>query len=96
VDAVITGQGEGPLAPDPLETGAIYAAHNPAVGDYVGAALLRFDSQKIPLLRHACDPMRWRICDAAPAIPDFSPPFPAARAPQGWANHIEQGPPSAS
>ena len=89
VDAVITGQGEGPLAPDPLETGAIYATHNPAVGDYVGAALLRFDSQKIPLLRHACDPMRWRICDAPPAIPDFSPPFPAARAPQGWAGHIE-------
>lgn len=95
VDAVITGQGEGPLAPDPLETGAVFAAHNPAVGDYVAAALLRFDSQKIPLLRHACDPMRWRICDALPTVPDFSPPFPAARPPQGWAGHIEQSPKSA-
>ncbi|NLB66636.1 MAG: DUF362 domain-containing protein [Lentisphaerae bacterium] len=89
VDAVVAGQGEGPLAPDPLPTGAVLVAHNPAVGDYLGAALLGFDPLKIPLLRHACDAMRWRICHAAPDIPAFNPPFPAAHPPKGWAGNIE-------
>ena len=90
VDAVVAGQGEGPLAPEPLGTGAVFAARNPAVGDLLGARLLGFDAAKIPLLRHACDDMRWRICAAPPAPPAFDPPFPPARAPKGWAGHIEQ------
>ncbi len=89
VDAVIAGQGEGPLAPDPLPTGAVFAVRNPAVGDFIGAALLGFDSAKIPLLRHACDPMRWQICAGAPERPAFDPPFPAARPPRGWMGHLE-------
>jgi uncharacterized protein (DUF362 family) len=92
VDAVVAGQGEGPLAPEPLLTGAVFAARNPAVGDFLGARLLGFDAAKIPLLRHAGDPMRWPICAAAPALPTFDPPFPPARAPQGWAGHVELGP----
>lgn len=91
VDAIVAGQGEGPLAPDPLQTGAVFAARNPAVGDLLGARLLGFDVAKIPLLRHACDDMRWRICRASPDFPVFHPPFPAARPPQGWAGHLELG-----
>lgn len=90
VDAVLTGQGEGPLAPDPLATGAIFAVHNPAVGDYLGAALLGFDPANIPLLAHVCQDMRWPLCAQPPAIPPFEPSFPAAEAPSGWAGHIEQ------
>ena len=92
VDAIVAGQGEGPLAPDPLLTGAVFAVRNPAVGDFLGARLLGFDAAKIPLLRHACDEMRWRICAEAPAWPDFDPPFPPARAPRGWAGHVEARP----
>lgn len=90
VDAVVAGQGEGPLAPDPLATGAVLAVRNPAVGDYLGAALLGFDPGRVPLLRHACNDMRWRICRSTPALPKFQPPFPPARAPEGWAGHLEQ------
>ena len=89
VDAVITGQGEGPLAPDPLYTGAVFAARNPAVGDLLGAHLLGFDASKISLLHHACGNFRWRICETAPVFPSFDPAFPPARAPKGWAGHIE-------
>lgn len=92
VDAVVAGQGNGPLAPEPLATGAILAVRNPATGDFIGAALLGFDPEKIPLLRHACDPMRWRISEGPPALPAFQPPFPAARAPAGWAGHLERIP----
>ena len=89
VDAVVAGQGEGPLAPEPLGTGAVFAARNPAIGDFLGAHLLGFDAAKIPLLRHVCDKMRWPICAAAPMVPTFDPPFPPARAPKGWAGHVE-------
>ena len=90
VDAVVAGQGEGPLAPDPLGTGAVFAARNPVVGDWIGAHLLGFVSERIPLLRHACDAMRWPVCEAKPAIPSFEPAFPPARAPKGWAGHVER------
>ena len=90
VDAIVSGQGEGPLDPTPLETGALFAAHNPAVGDYVGAHALGFDPAKIPLVRHAFDGMRWRICANAPRLPEFGAPFPPARPPRGWAGHIER------
>ena len=95
-DAIVAGQGEGPLDPSPLNTGAVFAARNPAVGDFLGARLLGFDAAKIPLVRHSCDDMRWRICETPPILPAFEPPFPPARAPQGWAGHIERaGAPSA-
>lgn len=90
VDAVVTGQGEGPLAPDPLGTGAVFGVHNPAVGDFLGAALLGFDPATVPLLAQVCQKMRWPLCTQPPAIPPFAPPFPSARAPAGWAGHIEQ------
>ena len=93
VDAVVAGQGEGPLDPSPLETGAVFAARNPAVGDRLGALLLGFDPAKIPLVRHAGDDVRWRICSAPPDRPAFDPPFPPARAPRGWAGHVELVPP---
>ena len=89
VDAVVAGQGEGPLSPDPLGTGAVFAARNPVVGDYLGAQALGFDPAKIPLLRLACDDMRWRICISPPPRLVLRPPFPPARAPKGWAGHVE-------
>ncbi len=95
VDAVVTGQGEGPLAPDPLETGAVFAVHNPAVGDFLGAHLLGFDVEQIPLLRHAFDSMRWRIAEAPPAASGLPAGCPAARAPKGWAGHLEKKVPPA-
>jgi len=96
VDAVLAGQGEGPLAPDPLATGAVFAVRNPAVGDYLGAHILGFDPERISLLRHVCEPMRWPITGAFPDLSPFDPPFPAARAPKGWVGHLESDSPAES
>jgi len=90
VDAVVAGQGEGPLAPDPLETGAIFGVRNPAIGDFLGARLLGLDPAKIPLLQHAFDETRWQISVAPPSLPEFHPAFPPARAPKSWAGHLER------
>jgi uncharacterized protein (DUF362 family) len=60
-DAVIAGQGNGPLAPDPLELGLMMGANNAAAMDWVGAQLLAYDPEKIALARHAFDQFRWPI-----------------------------------
>jgi hypothetical protein len=60
-DAVVAGQGNGPLAPDPLNMGLILGANNAAAMDWVGAHLLAYDPEKIALVRHAFDQFRWPI-----------------------------------
>ena len=62
-DAVVAGQGNGPLAPDPLNMGLIIGANNAAAMDWVGAHLLAYDPEKIALVRHAFDQFRWPIAD---------------------------------
>lgn len=62
-DAVIAGQGNGPLAPDPLAMGLLFGGNNASAVDWVGAQLLDYDPEKIPLVRHAFDAFRWPIAN---------------------------------
>ena len=62
-DAVIAGQGDGPLASDELPLGLILAGENAAAMDWTGAFLLGYDALKIPLLTHSLEDFRWRIAD---------------------------------
>jgi uncharacterized protein (DUF362 family) len=62
-DAVIAGQGNGPLAPDPLDLGLMIGSNNAAAMDWVGAQLLAYDPGKISLVRHAFDSFRWPIAN---------------------------------
>ena len=61
VDAVIAGQGDGPLAPDALEMGLIFAGHNAAALDWFGAEQLGYDPEKIPLLELAFQEFKWPV-----------------------------------
>jgi uncharacterized protein (DUF362 family) len=60
-DAVVAGQGDGPLAPDPLEVGILLGGDNAAAVDWVGAQVLGYDPDKIALVRSAFQPFRWPI-----------------------------------
>lgn len=60
-DAVVAGQGNGPLAPDPLELGFLLGGNNASAVDWVAAHLLAYTPDKIPLLCHAFDQFRWPI-----------------------------------
>lgn len=60
-DAVIAGQGNGPLAPQPLELGLLLGGTNAAAMDWIGAQLLAYDPEKISLVRHAFDRFHWAI-----------------------------------
>ena len=52
-DAVIAGHGDGPLAPQPLALGLILAGTNAAAMDFVGAHLLGYAPERIPIVREA-------------------------------------------
>ena len=55
MDAIIAGEGNGPLQPLPVATGILIAADDPFQLDMVMARLMGFDYRKIPILRQHKD-----------------------------------------
>ena len=53
VDGLIAGEGFGPMSPDPLAAGVVLAGRNPVAVDLVGAELMGFDYERIPMLAEA-------------------------------------------
>jgi hypothetical protein len=66
VDGVIGGEGNGPMAPDPVRAGVIIAGTHPAAVDLTAATLMGFDWRRIRLLNN-CFNLR------APTFVDFKP-----------------------
>ena len=60
-DAVIAGQGDGPLRPDPLPMGLIFMGGNACAMDWVGAHLLGYDPARIAIVRESFGNFRWPI-----------------------------------
>jgi uncharacterized protein (DUF362 family) len=52
-DAIIGGEGEGPLGNTPVQSGFITGALNPAAAEWIHARLMGMDPRKIPLIREA-------------------------------------------
>jgi len=50
VDGIVSGEGDGPMNPDPKRCGVIAAGHDPYQTDYICALLMGFDPEKIKLL----------------------------------------------
>ncbi|MFN7948949.1 MAG: DUF362 domain-containing protein [Blastocatellia bacterium] len=66
VDAVIAGQGDGPLASMPLPLGLLLGGANAAAVDYIGAQLLGYDPQRVPIVREAFSAFRWPLTAFSP------------------------------
>ena len=66
-DAVVAGQGDGPLAPQPLPLGLLLGGHNAAAVDWVGAQLLGYDPFEVALAREAFGQFRWPLTNFAPS-----------------------------
>jgi uncharacterized protein (DUF362 family) len=101
-DAIIGGEGEGPLANTPMPSGFITGALNPAAAEWVHARLMGFDPEKIPLVREAFGNFEYPLTDFAPGsvrvrIGDSEKlakqVFPFERRaflpPRGWLGHCE-------
>ncbi len=65
-DAIVAGQGDGPLSPQPLPLNLLFAGNNAACVDWFGARLLGYDPQLIPIVREAFGSFRWPISTAQP------------------------------
>jgi uncharacterized protein (DUF362 family) len=66
VDAVVAGQGDGPLSPQRLFLGLIFAGVNAAAVDWVAAQVLGYEPNRVPLAREAFEPFRWPIAFFSP------------------------------
>ncbi|HMO61152.1 MAG TPA: DUF362 domain-containing protein [Ferruginibacter sp.] len=61
-DGIIAGQGDGPLLPEPLPLGIIAFSDNAAMNDICMAALMKINTDKLPLLRAAAAAMDTGNC----------------------------------
>jgi uncharacterized protein (DUF362 family) len=66
-DAIVAGQGDGPLSPQPLPLGLLFAGNNAACVDWFGARLLNYDPQLLPIVREAFGSFRWPIATCDPS-----------------------------
>ena len=63
VDAVVAGEGEGPMEPDPRPLGVLAGGINPVAVDVVLATMIGFNYKKIPIIVKAFDITDWPLVD---------------------------------
>jgi uncharacterized protein (DUF362 family)/phenylacetate-coenzyme A ligase PaaK-like adenylate-forming protein len=99
IDGIVAGEGEGPLNPDPVDTGTLLFSDDVALGDRVACRWMGLEPQAIPLIREAFVPMTFPVTRAsadpeavllngAPLLEtELHAPHPFRPAP-GWAEHL--------
>jgi uncharacterized protein (DUF362 family) len=101
IDGVVGGEGEGPLAPSPVESGVLVFSDDPALADLVASELVGFAPEALPIVHQAFARRRYPVSDAAPETATIvvngqpgsyatlragAVPF---RAPRGWRGRLE-------
>jgi uncharacterized protein (DUF362 family) len=61
VDAIVAGEGKGPLHPTPKPCGLLIAGSNPVVIDLVCSGIMGFDYNRIRFLHHALNSKRHKL-----------------------------------
>jgi uncharacterized protein (DUF362 family) len=101
-DAIVCGEGEGPLAPTPHPLGMLTLASNPVAAEYVHAHLMGFNWRKIPLIREAFGQFKYPLCNFRPEDVEvqlvggrFRQPWPLWNErpfvpPAGWKGYCER------
>ena len=65
-DAIVAGEGEGPLASTPYPLGLLTLGASPAAVEWIHAGLMGFDPRRIPIVAHAFDDFRFPLAPCAP------------------------------
>jgi uncharacterized protein (DUF362 family) len=104
-DGIIAGQHNGPLAPEPINMGAVTFACSSLFADMAHAALMRFDWRKIallryglksdynyPLVRHAAEELQVCTNGKTHSFSETAKEYGQGFIPpDGWKKHIELG-----
>lgn len=101
-DAILAGEGEGPLAPLPKPFGLLTLSASPASAEWVHTLAMGLDPERIPIVRGPFQPFTHPLVSFPPeAIQPMTPegPMPLAEvfdrvgtpflAPLGWVGHCE-------
>ncbi|HYW07838.1 MAG TPA: DUF362 domain-containing protein [Longimicrobium sp.] len=104
-DAVVAGEGEGPLAPTPVGLGMLTMGSSTAATEWANALLMGFDPRRIPLIANSFARHRYPLAGFAPeavVVASESGVEPVAefaaregrafRPPAGWVGHCELEP----
>jgi uncharacterized protein (DUF362 family) len=103
VDAIVAGEGEGPMEPDPRPLGILVGGVNPVAVDSVLATMIGFDYRKIPLIAKGFEIKDWPIINFDPTNIEVrlqddrcrslrvGEPFREFnfKPPSGWIGHVE-------
>ena len=91
VDALVCGENEGPLRPDPVAAGVVLAGVDQAMVDLACAKLAALDPTRLPSIRNAFDVGRWPITDHRPEDLEIAGTLPLVplRPSAGWLGHVE-------
>lgn len=63
VDAVLAGEGEGPMEQSTKEFGVIFGGCNPVYVDYCASTLMQFDYRDIPIIANGIQNKWWKLVD---------------------------------
>lgn len=86
-DGIVVGEGNGPLAPDPVRLGLLAACDDPVAGDIAVAGELGVTPGNVPLLQEALSRLPWGVGSADAAIQYLSLRAPIdIRMHPGWSN----------
>ncbi|MFX0199557.1 MAG: DUF362 domain-containing protein [Candidatus Hodarchaeota archaeon] len=103
VDAIIAGEGEGPMEPESRSCGILAAGTNPAAMDSILCTMMGFDYRKIPLIASAFSIKDWPLVNFEPSeinisssddrwkslkVGDACTDF-GFKPPSGWLGHVE-------
>jgi len=102
LDGIVSGEGNGPLQPLPVESGILVASENPFLVDFVMAKLMGFDWRKLSVLSHHqrfadgvlgdFDPEGFQVMvngQESNRGVDAVPVLKTFLAPPGWQGHVE-------
>jgi hypothetical protein len=94
-DAIIAGQGNGPLRPEPLPLGTLSFSNNSILTDLVYSILFGFDYKKIPLITKALEyfnpaESEIRLNDRNICLEDLWQYSMKAKPAPGWIKQIER------
>jgi hypothetical protein len=65
-DAIIGGERNGPLSPEPVPSGFLSGSANPAAAEWVNTLLMGFDPARIPLVRESFTQFTWPLVGFTP------------------------------
>jgi uncharacterized protein (DUF362 family) len=98
VDAIVCGEGDGPLRPTPVQRNLVLFGEDPGMVDCAAAEIMGFDWASIPLLRHLVDEesgiftqFSGRVdftIDERSQVPADAETHRSFAPPSAWRNHI--------